>query len=166
MAGTSYGNEIDFQNPSVDRWRGQPFLQEVDVLGIVSNQLASITQPKDGAMSCCWTDVLSIPAHLGDTTVEERPPSRVRQNRRVKETTTTKGINAVLRSKVLGLVSKWAGREAGIHTGIPTFVLMPAPVTVTILDAAPNRLAILPRWKRSSGRTWMVAILHQGSGEQ
>jgi hypothetical protein len=33
-------------------------------------------------------------------------------------------------------------RRVGIYTGIPVFVLMLAPVTITILDVAPRRLAM------------------------
>jgi hypothetical protein len=53
-----------------------------------------------------------------------------------------------------------------ILTGMPAFVLMPAPVTVTILDAAPRRLAMFCRWWWSFRRTWVIAILYRDSGEQ
>jgi len=124
----------------------------VDILGIVPNQLSSITQTKDEAMYSCWTSAINDLAHLSNAIVEERPPFRIRKNRRVEKTTMTEGIDAIFRSKVLSLVRGNQEGKRGIPTGIPAFMLMPAPVTVIILDAAPNRLAMLCRWRRSPGR--------------
>jgi hypothetical protein len=76
----------------------------VDVLGIVPNQFASITQTEDEVMCSCWTGVLNGLAHLGDATEEERPPFRIRENRRIEETTTAERVNAIFRPKILTLV--------------------------------------------------------------
>jgi len=54
--------------------------QTVDVLGIVPNQLASITQTKNEAMCYCWHSVLISLTHLGDVTVEERRRFRIMKN--------------------------------------------------------------------------------------
>jgi len=64
--------------------------------------------------------VFSILAYLSDATVEERPPFQVRENRQGKETATTKGINVILRSKVLSLVR---GGQVGNQVGRTKLVI-------------------------------------------
>lgn len=77
----------------------------VDVLGIVPNQLSSITQTKDEAMRPCWTSAINKLAYRSNTIVEERPPFRIRKNRRVEKTTMTEGVDVIIfRAKVLSLM--------------------------------------------------------------
>jgi len=78
------------------RRKANLLFKTVDVLGIVPNQLASITQTKDEAMYFCWAGVLNSLTHLRDVAVEDRPPFRIGENRRIKETTKPEGINAIL----------------------------------------------------------------------
>ncbi len=68
----------------------------VDVLGVVPNQPASITQATDKMVCSCRSGTLSVPTHLGNILVEERSSFRIKEHRGMEKTTATLGISAIV----------------------------------------------------------------------